>query len=154
MPAQPQPEKIQKGYPMSFERFNLVNLYFMVNPGFKKAKTVEMRPSLEVANKYDEKNKTLDIRIKVSLSDGNTPFTFTIVGEGRFIFKAAPDEQTLTNVANINGPAIIYPYVRETIADLTRRAGFTPLHLQPVNFIKFSKKAADAKTLLEKGKKP
>jgi preprotein translocase subunit SecB len=31
-------------------------------------------------------------------------------------------------------PNIIFPYARETIADLIMRAGFPPIHLAPVNF--------------------
>ncbi|MDP3298216.1 MAG: protein-export chaperone SecB [Thermodesulfovibrionia bacterium] len=34
----------------------------------------------------------------------------------------------------------MFPYVRETIADLTRRAGFPPLHLNPINFIQLAEK--------------
>lgn len=153
MQAQTRRKDIKKDFQMSFERFGLVSLSFMVNTNFKKAKTVEIRPSLEVANKYDGKKKALNIRIKVSLADGNAPFTFSVVGEGRFVFKTKPDEQTVANVANINGPAIIYPYVRETIADLTRRAGFPPLHLPPVNFLRLGKKTADINALPEKNKK-
>ncbi|MBI5599841.1 MAG: protein-export chaperone SecB, partial [Deltaproteobacteria bacterium] len=82
-----------------------------------------------------------------SISNGNMPFSFDVVGEGRFVFKTIPDEQTLTRVAVINGPAIIYPYVRETIADMSRRAGFPPLHLPPVNFVRL---ATNKQTLQKK----
>jgi len=29
---------------------------------------------------------------------------------------------------------VLFPYVRETIADATLRAGYPPVHLQPINF--------------------
>ncbi|NSW86690.1 MAG: protein-export chaperone SecB [Syntrophobacteraceae bacterium] len=44
--------------------------------------------------------------------------------------------------AAVNCPAIIFPYLRETLADLTRRAAFPPLHLPITNFTKFAHKDA------------
>lgn len=137
---------------MSFERFRLVNLTFAVNGSFKRHKAVEMRPAIEVANKYDKKKRVLSIRVKVSLNNGNIPFAFNVVGEGIFVFKTTPDDMTVTHVATINGPAIIYPYVRETIADMTRRAGFSPLHLPPVNFIRLATKKEQTAALSKKRK--
>lgn len=150
-----QPNDVQKlkDFQMSFERFRLVHLAFSINDSFKKNKAMEIHPAIAVANKYDEKKKALSIRVKVSLNDGNMPFAFDVVGEGRFVFKTTPDEMTITRMATINGPAIIYPYVRETIADMTRRAGFPPLHLPPVNFIRLAAKERQAKALPKKNSK-
>ena len=44
-------------------------------------------------------------------------------------------EQTNEIFANINGPAIIYPFIREYMANLAMKGGIT-LFLPPVNFIK------------------
>jgi preprotein translocase subunit SecB len=133
-----QPNSSQKDFQMAFESFRIVNLSFAINSNFEQDKAINMNPEIAVANMYDKQNKTLNIRVKVSLSEGNMPFSFDVVGEGRFVFKMKPDEQTLARVEKINGPAIIYPYVRETIADLTRRAGYPPLHLPPVNFVRLA----------------
>jgi len=40
---------------------------------------------------------------------------------------------------NVNCRAIIFPYLREYISDLTKRAGFTPLFLPPFNFVEANK---------------
>jgi preprotein translocase subunit SecB len=40
---------------------------------------------------------------------------------------------------------IISPYIRETIADLTRSAGFPPLHLNPINFVELAKQTVKEK---------
>ena len=34
----------------------------------------------------------------------------------------------------IHCPTVLFPYVRETIADATQRAGYPPVHLHPINF--------------------
>ncbi len=70
------------------------------------------------------------------MPDGeNAPFSFAIEGIGRFVFKEEPPTEIVEGIARVNGAAMIFPYLREAIADLTRRAGVPPLHLQPVNFV-------------------
>ncbi|MGH8714821.1 MAG: protein-export chaperone SecB, partial [Casimicrobiaceae bacterium] len=34
----------------------------------------------------------------------------------------------------IHCPNVLFPYIRETIADAISRAGFPPVHLDPINF--------------------
>lgn len=133
-----QPNTTHKDFQFGFESFRLVSLSFTINSDFEQEKAIKMNPEIAVANMYDKQNKILNVRVKVSMNEGNMPFSFEVVGEGRFVFKMKPDEQTLKRVEKINGPAIIYPYVRETIADLTRRAGYPPLHLPPVNFVRLA----------------
>ena len=43
-------------------------------------------------------------------------------------------EEDINPVLGIACPTILFPYARETIADLVARAGFPPIHLAPVNF--------------------
>ncbi len=40
------------------------------------------------------------------------------------------------NFAGINAPAIIYPFIREHIANLGLKAGISNVYLPPVNFMK------------------
>jgi preprotein translocase subunit SecB len=37
-------------------------------------------------------------------------------------------------IMGIHCPNVLFPYVRETIADAITRAGFPPVHLDPINF--------------------
>jgi len=37
-------------------------------------------------------------------------------------------------IMGIHCPNMLFPYVRETIADAITRAGFPPVHLDPINF--------------------
>ncbi len=43
-------------------------------------------------------------------------------------------EEQLEVIYNIECPTILFPYLRETVTDLTSRAGFLPVILNPVNF--------------------
>src|SRR2546423_6526746 len=37
-------------------------------------------------------------------------------------------------IIGIHCPNVLFPYIRETIADAITRAGFPPVHLDPINF--------------------
>lgn len=128
-----------KTFRMSFDGFRLLNLSFSINKGFNQKKGMRINPEIALAHHYEPKEKTVKVRIKVSLAEENIPFFFEVESEGKFVFKETPDNITIKNVSIVNGPAIMFPYVRETIADLTRRAGFPPLHLPPVNFVELAK---------------
>ncbi len=52
---------------------------------------------------------------------------------GVFQIRNVPDAE-LEPLLGIACPNILFPYARETIADLVVRAGFPPVHLAPVNF--------------------
>jgi len=52
--------------------------------------------------------------------------------------KEISDEQ-IKKVGIVNCAAIIFPYLREHLADLTRRSGLPPFHLPPINFVKVYK---------------
>lgn len=137
---------------MTFDHFSITTLFFSVNNDYKPVSKITINPEIEKKNEYNGNGHKLKVFLKVSLNSGNIPFYFTVEGFGMFTFDGEPDEQTLKNVSSINAPAIIFPYIRETIADLTRRAGFAPLHLQPINFVKLAEhqSATTKKAIIEK----
>jgi preprotein translocase subunit SecB len=83
---------------------------------------------------YKTKDKVLQVLVSVSSDSENQPFRFSVAWEGTFIFKDMPSKENLDRIAHINCSAIVFPFVRETIADLTRRAGIPPFNLPPFNF--------------------
>ncbi|MFZ3073409.1 MAG: protein-export chaperone SecB [Thermodesulfobacteriota bacterium] len=129
-----------KSFPMSFDDFRLMSLSFSLNAGFKKKEPTPIKTQISLAHKFDKKSRVLLIRLKVSLIKGEVPFFFEVESVGRFRFKELPDDNTIETFSMINCPAIMFPYVRETIADITRRAGFRPLHLAPINFVALAEK--------------
>lgn len=45
----------------------------------------------------------------------------------------------------VNGPAILYPFVREQLASLTMKANIPPILLAPINFVKRAGEQSDGK---------
>lgn len=74
--------------------------------------------------------------VTVTQKDGDTEqFSFIVKMVG--IFECI-GESPLTNheaFGKVNGAAIIFPYIREHITNLSLKAGLGPIILPPVNFI-------------------
>lgn len=45
----------------------------------------------------------------------------------------------LESFANINAPAIIFPYIREHLSNVSMKAGIQPILLPPINFVQLAK---------------
>ena len=52
---------------------------------------------------------------------------------GIFTIRGVPPEH-LQPILAVNCPNVLFPYLRETLADAVGRAGFPPVHLAPINF--------------------
>lgn len=60
-------------------------------------------------------------------------YEFEIVYGGAFQIENAPP-QALEPMLFVNCPALLFPFLRRIVADLTREGGFPPLLLDPVDF--------------------
>lgn len=84
----------------------------------------------------DNGDTLISLGVKVIAFSGDASLlTVTARMDGIFDFNldgAGPAEDYL---ANVNAPAIIYPFVREHIASLTAKAGVDALLIPPFNFV-------------------
>lgn len=121
--------------------FALTKVTFTLDREFKSDETKEARiePELATSNEVRKEEKQLIVLLGVRQLKGALPYYFEVESVALFQFDEMPEEKILKQFSAINCPAIMFPYIRETIADLTRRAGFQPLHLNPVNFIQLAK---------------
>ncbi len=87
----------------------------------------------------DDSDKKIKVDLQIKTKNEDSPFLFNIVYEGSFeiISEEEPTQHEINKIGAINCGAIIYPYLREHLADLTRRAGVPPFHLPPINFVSF-----------------
>jgi preprotein translocase subunit SecB len=99
-----------------------------------ESKNIDITTNISVDHKK-QKGNLVGVTMTV-ISDGNEqPFTFTVVYEGTFRFSKMPSKEDLHRIVGINCAAIMLPYIRESVADLTRRASIPPFHMDPVNFV-------------------
>ncbi|MHB8708580.1 MAG: protein-export chaperone SecB [Desulfuromonadales bacterium] len=124
---------------MDFRDCRLLTVHFELNREFEPGPDVQLSTNLTLTHVYfdDERGKPcLRLFVKLLLQGEGAPLRAEIEVGGVFGVSRKPaDVVEATKIAEINGAAIVFPYLRETVADLTRRSGLPPLHLPPINFV-------------------
>ena len=75
---------------------------------------------------------SLTLEASASTDEGNL-YALELVYAGGFRLKDLP-QQAMRPVLFIECPALLFPFVRRLVADLTREGGFPPLFLDPIDF--------------------
>ncbi len=126
---------------LSFESPNVVKL--MSNPPQNPNLNLEMNvnPGQVGPDLYES---AMMFKAQATSTVG-TIYDLEMVYAGVFEIKGAPPD-ALDAMLNINCPALLFPFLRRIVADLTREGGFPPLMLDPVDFAQlyFQKRQAMA----------
>jgi preprotein translocase subunit SecB len=75
---------------------------------------------------------SLTLEASASTDEGNL-YALELIYAGGFRLKDLP-QQAMRPVLFIECPALLFPFVRRLVADLTREGGFPPLFLDPIDF--------------------
>ena len=75
---------------------------------------------------------TVTVTVTSKIED-KTVFLIEVAQAGIFQIRNVPAEN-LEIIASVTCPNILFPYARETVSDLSVRAGFPPVLLNPINF--------------------
>ena len=123
---------------ISFDKIIFEKINIETNPEFKPediGKGLDVDISLNANGNIDKTRNLLVLELETSVfkNTKNRPFYIFIKAIGFFSVKNKGDVQILEEFSKVNAPAIIFPFVRETIADLTLKAGFSPLLLPPTD---------------------
>lgn len=132
---------------MQIKNIIITSVDFSLNVDFKPEESVELSFDVSVTSGNHQESKLVDAVVVVNTPKKedavNLPFYFSVTGRGTFSFSEELKAEDIDTFKNVNCPAIVFPYVREQVADLTRRSGFPPLHLPPVNFVKMYKEQCE-----------
>lgn len=77
---------------------------------------------------------TLSVTITAKMPGGDTAFLIEAHQAGIFTVRGFENPADTEAVLGVFCPNTIFPFARESAADLIQRAGFPPVLLQPVNF--------------------
>ena len=109
------------------------------NPGAPQSFLVQEQPQVEVGLRTRGEQVQPDIyecvlTITLTAKTGDkTLFLVEAAQAGLFRIQGIPMAD-MQPIMAIHCPNVLFPYVRETIADAVTRAGFPPVHLDPINF--------------------
>lgn len=76
-------------------------------------------------------------------SDEGVLYNIELVYAGAFLLRNLPSE-VVQPVLFIECPALLFPFVRRLVADLTREGGFPPLLLDPIDFAGLYRRRAES----------
>jgi preprotein translocase subunit SecB len=127
----------------SIETIRQRECFFALNPVFKPEKNKKYKIGLSFNISFNKKGEKVIVTLNFSSENENQPFVFRVIFEGIFVFDKIPEKEELERIVHINCSSIIFPFIRESIADLTRKAGLPPLILDPVNFVAIYESSKD-----------
>ncbi len=121
------------------DRSKIRSLNFKAKEGESKS-PVSITYDLSYGYEYSYKEKCINVLLSLSINEKQLPFLLNIEYEGIFKLNKRVAKREIEPFAQMNCPAILFPFLRECVADITRRAGFSPLLLPAINFIELAKK--------------
>lgn len=127
---------------LTFIDFRISKLNFSLNGQFNKQGQAKIRTEFKI--RHELSGQRLKVFLTITFSDKTAPFTIDLEGVGLFELGRAFDEEELDTLCNSHCSMVMFPYLREVIADITRRAGFPPLHIPQINFSQVFKQQAIA----------
>ena len=126
------------GSQMSIDKIYVKDLS-LENPGSPQSFRMEVAPQVEVGlrtrsealeNGLFESVLTMTVTARVG---DKTVFLVEAAQAGIFAI-TSPSEAELGTVLATHCPTVLFPYVRELIADAITRMGYPAIHLAPINF--------------------
>ncbi len=113
-------------------------------------KTIGFQPSdklsVDINTSFNASDESIIVFVEVKVSDSNQPeeLTLAVRMAGEFSINKPSEDGTNMSVdqfTKVNGPAIIYPYVRQVVRHLTLESSMpSPVILPIVNFQAFQQK--------------
>jgi preprotein translocase subunit SecB len=131
-------QELPAGPTLKIEKIYVKDLS-LENPGAPQSFTTQQAPQVEVSLRSrgeQIENGVFEcvLTITVTAKTGDkTLFLVEAAQAGIFRIDGVPISD-IQPILGIHCPSVLFPYIRETIADAVMRAGFPAVHLDPINF--------------------
>jgi preprotein translocase subunit SecB len=113
----------------------LEKLFFEAFDVEKPDMTIDSKFSIDRIFSNNQKELKIRLTAKLMEKNPNPPVKIEVVISATFTAEGK-DNFPLQDFAKINAPAILFPFLREVIADITMRSKYPPLLLNPANVYK------------------
>ncbi|WP_405103021.1 protein-export chaperone SecB [Oceanobacillus sp. FSL H7-0719] len=125
---------------LSFKHYDVIETVYRFNPG-SELEEEDVTPDLNLKINYLEENrKKAALIFSVELGDpelGDNSFYIKATIVGIFYLSSDEDEEIpdefIDHMYKKNALAILYPYMRSLISDLTSKGSENPIILPPIN---------------------
>lgn len=127
-----------------FRDYYFDKIEFNLNDSFEtdNDSKIKIQNSFEAEIHFlDESNATITIRANLgSQEETSQPFHCKLHMIGLFEYVKKTEDQTFEEYLKNNGIAIMYPYIRNEISNVTLHSNFYPSYIMPtINFVEYLK---------------
>jgi len=124
---------------ISFEKVILEKVNFEIDPLYSFGDAplsvkIGIKPSKEFSPEKRELKLILNTEINIKGVEPS-PMKISLSVAGYFSITGDNDSVVLEEFSDIQAPAMLFPFVREIVSNLTMRTDFKPLLLPPTNFM-------------------
>lgn len=123
---------------LNFINFVVPKFFFDKQVVGKDEDSFEISPRVAI----DKSKKQFHVNFDLEISDHENSFVLKMFAVGIFDYEA-DDEGLLHNFIAINGPALIFPYIRGFISSFTAQSGFDTITLPTLNLLGFKQEILD-----------
>jgi len=117
---------------IKFLDFRVTKLDFSVNEHLTHSAQATVRTEFKV--RHETSGNRLKVHLTIFFKDKNAPFSVHLDGVGLFELENTFTDLEIEELSHSHCTTIMFPYMREVIADISRRAGFPPLHIPQIDF--------------------
>jgi len=104
---------------------------------FKEAGKFKINLGFNPSGKVNKANHTFVLKLGIQVHDEEDKFFIELVTESIFDYSDKVEiEEYLNSLFILNAPAIVFPYLRAYITNLTAQSGMSPLILPTLNLSK------------------
>ena len=120
---------------LEFNGYSVKEIQYKKNEHFKSDETsVNLNPNFDF--NYDVKDSTINVELSIKIGNmdsDNLPFSVYVSIVGKFTFHAEEDTQSvgLTELVQTNSLAILYPYLRALVSNITNYSEDFPAYNLP-----------------------
>lgn len=131
-----------------FKGYMADNIFFVINDEYiKDEDNLELQLEFNYDLDMDYENQKTILQLQCIVFDeckeNNYPFTLDVSLLGFFEFDKELNENEVYKMMELNGVAILFPYLRSIISNITSSAGIQPLVIPTMNISKLIKNKAE-----------
>lgn len=123
---------------LQFDNYKVIELKYVLNPSANRnEEEVNLNPtfSVRIANDKNDQNKAA-VRLSVEIGEediSSEVVRVEIIGFFTFHNHESFNREEISDIFKVNGTAILFPYLRSLVSDLTSKGDESPIIIPTIN---------------------
>ena len=117
-----------------FSKFTILESYFQMT----ESSDFEINIKIEPKGQLSKKDKIFLLEQNIEISEEQNKFKINLKSLSQFDFDEIPEDEASFSLFTVNAPAIVFPYIRAYISNLTTQSGLKTITLPTLNLFDMS----------------